>query len=92
MALRGLVPGALEVSARTGKGIDALIAKIAELIPQPNLRIEAVIPYNRGELVSKLHLNSKILSLEYIEEGTKLTALVRPEVAAELEGFITARE
>lgn len=92
MALRGLVPGALEVSARTGLGIDALIAKIAELIPQPNLRIEAVIPYNRGELVSKLHLNSKILSLEYIEEGTKLTALVRPEVAAELEGFITARE
>jgi GTP-binding protein HflX len=92
MALRGLVPGALEVSARTGLGIDALISKIAELIPQPNLRIEAVIPYNRGELVSKLHLNSKILSLEYIEEGTKLTALVRPEVAAELEGFITARE
>lgn len=92
MALRGLVPGALEVSARTGLGINALIAKIAELIPQPNLRIEAVIPYNRGELVSKLHLNSKILSLEYIEEGTKLTALVRPEVAAELEAFITARE
>ena len=91
MALRGLEPGSLEVSARSGEGIEALLEQIATLIPQPNVRVTVLVPYNRGELVSRMHLNSKILSLDYVEEGTLLTAMVRPELAAELEPFITER-
>ena len=88
MALRGLEPNSLEVSARSGEGIDELLAKIAELIPEPNVKITVLVPYNRGELVSRMHLNSKILSLDYVEEGTLLTAMVRPELAADLEAFV----
>jgi len=87
MALRGLEPGAIEVSARSGEGIDELLAKIAELLPEPNVRVRVVIPYSRGDLVSRIHLNSKIDELEYGEEGTKIVAMVRPELAAELKQF-----
>lgn len=87
MALRGLEPGALEVSARSGEGIEELLAKIAELLPEPNVRVRVVIPYSRGDLVSRIHLNSKIDELEYLEEGTRIVAMVRPELAAELERF-----
>ena len=87
MALRGLEPGALEVSARSGEGIDELLAKIAELLPEPNVRVSVVIPYNRGDLVSRIHLNSKIDELEYVEAGTRIIAMVRPELASELEPF-----
>ena len=89
MALRGLAPGAMEVSARSGEGIDELLAKIAELLPEPNVRISVTVPYSRGDLVSRIHLNSKIDELEYVEEGTRITASVRPELAAELSEFAT---
>jgi GTP-binding protein HflX len=46
-----------------------------------------VIPYSRGELVSRLHLSSRIIELEYLEDGTKVTAMVRPDLAAELRVF-----
>ena len=52
MALRGLEPGAMEVSARSGEGIDELLARIAELLPEPNVRVSVVVPYSRGDLVS----------------------------------------
>jgi GTP-binding protein HflX len=87
MALRGLEPGALEVSARSGEGIEELLAKIAELLPEPNVRVHVVIPYSRGDLVSRIHLNSKIDELEYLEEGTRIVAMVRPELAVELKQF-----
>jgi GTP-binding protein HflX len=87
LALRGLEPGALEVSARSGEGIEELLAKIAELLPEPNVRVRVLIPYSRGDLVSRLHLNSKIDELEYVEEGTRIVAMVRPELAAELKQF-----
>jgi len=82
--LRGLVPGALLVSARTGLGIPELEAAIAALLPKPEIVFEGVIPFDRGDLVSKVHLVGKVKSIEYIEEGTKLSALVKEDLAAEL--------
>jgi GTP-binding protein HflX len=87
MALRGLEPGAMEVSARSGQGIDDLLARIAELLPEPNVRVSVVVPYSRGDLVSRIHLNSKIDELEYVEDGTRIVAMVRPELASELAQF-----
>ena len=87
MALRGLEPGAIEVSARTGEGIDELLAKIAELLPEPDVEIEVVIPYDRGDIVSRLHLSARILELDYREGGTHVRAMVKPEQAAELQPY-----
>jgi GTP-binding protein HflX len=87
MALRGLAPGSMEVSARTGEGLPELLAKIESLLPEPNVRVEVVVPYSRGDLVSRIHLNSKIVELEYVEDGTHIVAMVRPELAAELSQF-----
>jgi len=87
MALRGMEPESIGVSARSGEGLDELQARIAAMLPEPNVRVTVLIPYSRGELVSRLHLNSRILSLEYVEEGTKITAMVRPVLAADLIDF-----
>ena len=87
LALRGLEPDSLFVSSRTGDGIDELQARIAAQLPEPNVRVTVLIPYSRGELVSRLHLNSRIIELEYLETGTKVTAMVRPDLAADLMDF-----
>lgn len=87
MALRGMEPGSIGVSARTGEGIDELMQTIAALLPEPNVEIAALIPYDRGDLVSRLHLNSRIMVLDYREGGTFVRAMVKPEMAAELSAY-----
>lgn len=85
--LRGMVQGALLVSARTGQGIDALQEAIASMLPKPDVEFVGVIPYSRGDLVSRIHLAGKVLDTEYVEEGTSLRALVREDLAHELKEF-----
>ncbi|MDP5026309.1 MAG: GTPase HflX [Aquiluna sp.] len=82
--LRGLVPGCLLVSARDGRGIADLEVLIAERLPKPNEKFEGVLPYDRGDLVSKVHLTGKVIEIEYLEAGTRLVALVSQDLAAEL--------
>ena len=83
--LRGLVPGAVLVSTRTGSGIEKLENEIAALLPKPEVEFRGVVPYSRGDLVSRAHLSGKVLETEYLEEGTKLHAMVSEELAAELD-------
>ena len=85
--LRGMVQGALLVSARTGQGIDSLQEAIAGMLPKPDVEFVGVIPYSRGDLVSRIHLAGKVLETEYVEEGTSLRALVREDLAHELKEF-----
>jgi GTPase len=83
--LRGLVPGALLISSRTGEGIEELEKQLAANLPKPEVEFRGVIPYSRGDLVSRAHLSGKVLSTEYVEEGTNLHAMVPEELAADLE-------
>jgi GTP-binding protein HflX len=87
--LRGLVPGCLLISTRTGLGIDELEKRIAEFLPRPDVEFFGLIPYDRGDLVSRAHLSGKVLNFEYVEAGTKIHALVRPDLASELASFAT---
>jgi GTP-binding protein HflX len=87
MALRGLEPSSIAVSARTGEGLSELVDRIASLLPEPNVAIELLIPYNRGDLVSRMHLNSRISKMDYEESGTRVSAMVTAAFAAELEPY-----
>jgi len=87
LALRGMEPNSIGVSARTGEGLEELMQRIASMLPEPNVEIAALIPYDRGDLVSRLHLNSRIMMLDYRESGTFVRAMVKPDMAAELSDF-----
>lgn len=87
--LRGLVPGCLLVSARSGAGFQDLERAIAENLPKPDVEFVGVVPYSRGDLVSRAHLSGKVLEVEYVEQGTKIRAYVKPDLAAELKPFAT---
>lgn len=86
--LRQREPHMVVVSARTGEGIEKLRAAIAAAIPRPSVECRVMIPYERGELVSRLHdADAKILEQEHREAGTWLRVLVREALAAELKNF-----
>ena len=75
-------------SARTGFGIDGLIHAIEKSLPHPNVEINAVIPYERGDLVSAVHEHGEILSEEYVETGTAIHALVDGGLAKAIEAAL----
>lgn len=77
------------VSAHTGEGIDELKQKIADTIPRPSLEVKLLIPYNHGEVISRLHAwDAEIKSTAFVSDGTFVTALVREDVAAELSDYV----
>ncbi|WP_116042068.1 GTPase HflX [Amycolatopsis palatopharyngis] len=87
--LRNLLPGAVVVSAGTGTGVEELIAAIAERLPRPQVVVDAMVPYTRGELVARTHADGEVVSEEHVAEGTRLRARVHPDLAAALEQYAT---
>ena len=85
--LRGLAPDAIFVSARTGAGIAELKTTIDGLLPRPEVEVDVLVPYNRGDLVARMHSDAEVLSTEHTPDGTRLKARVRPGLAATLAGF-----
>ncbi|AJT42796.1 GTPase HflX [Psychromicrobium lacuslunae] len=86
--LRLREPRSVLVSARTGAGMTELMEQISSSIPRPNVQLELLIPYDRGDLVNKLHQSdADILSQEHRETGTWLRVKVREGLAAELAPF-----
>jgi GTP-binding protein HflX len=77
-------PGAVAVSARTGQGIDDLVAAVTQRLPRPQVEVEVVVPYPRGDLVNRVHTDGTVLAEEHTADGTRLHALVHPGLAEEL--------
>lgn len=88
--LRTLEADAVFASSRTGAGIDQVLARIAEMLPDPAVPINLVIPFERGDLVSDLHETARVDELSYESDGTHIRARVSPEQAAQLAGFAHA--
>jgi GTP-binding protein HflX len=78
------------VSARTGEGLDELRALIARELPRPAVAVEVLLPYDRGDLVSRVHDEAELLELDHTPEGTRLRALVTSALAAELTTYAVA--
>jgi GTP-binding protein HflX len=88
IALRGMEPGAVLVSAATGEGIPELLEKIEALLPRPEILVRALIPYSRGDLVSRIHSEARIVSVSHKDDGTLIEARVKPQLASELSQFL----
>ena len=63
-------------SVRTGFGIEGLLHAIEKSLPHPQVEIDCVIPYERGDLVSAIHEHGEIISELYEEGGTHIHARV----------------
>ncbi|MER7947859.1 GTPase HflX [Streptomyces sp. NPDC096079] len=78
------------VSARSGQGIDELLALIDSELPRPEVELEVLVPYTQGGLVSRVHAEGEVESEEHTPEGTLLKARVHEELAALLAPYVPA--
>jgi len=72
------------VSARTGAGIEDLMAAIEADLPRPRVEVDVVVPYSAGALVSRVHRSGQVITEEHLESGTRLHARVDETLAAQL--------
>jgi GTP-binding protein HflX len=87
MALRGRYPEALFVSARTGSGMDELRERLEQRLPRPAVEVHALVPYDRGDLINRIHLNGEFVSSEHTADGTLVVARVNADLAGELARY-----
>ncbi|WP_428340356.1 GTPase HflX [Mycobacterium sp.] len=85
--LRRALPGALFVSAHTGDGVEALRRRMSELAAPTDTAVDVVIPYDRGDLVSRVHADGRVQETEHITDGTHIKARVPVALAASLREF-----
>ncbi|MCB8907126.1 MULTISPECIES: GTPase HflX [unclassified Streptomyces] len=78
------------VSARSGQGMQELLALIDSELPRPRVELEALVPYTQGGLVSRVHAEGEVESEEHTPEGTLLKARVHEELAAMLAPYVPA--
>ncbi len=89
LALRGRYPDALFVSARTGAGIAELNARLEQRLPRPAVEVRALVPYDRGDLINRIHTSGEFVSSEHTADGTLVVARVHADLAGELSRYAT---
>jgi GTP-binding protein HflX len=88
--LRQREPHSVVVSARTGEGVaDALLAVEADL-PRPGIAFEALLPYERGDLLNRIHEQGEVERIEHTGDGTVVHGRVHAGLAGELTPYLTS--
>ena len=86
----GLLPreqNSVCISAKTGEGTAELLQMISEVLGRNKHRAVFLIPYDKGTLVQQLHDEAAVLSVEYAETGTRVEAVVKPELWAKVRRY-----
>jgi GTPase len=87
--LRRSLPGAVFVSARTGDGVDRLQQRMAQLVTPTDTVVDVTIPYDRGDLVARVHADGRVDATEHTADGTRIKARVPIPLAANLSAYST---
>ena len=89
--LRRREPRSVVVSARTGAGIDDLLQASRTTCRASSASSRSLVPYDRGDLVARVHDLGEVLTQEHTAEGTVLHARVPERSPVELEPYVTVQ-
>jgi GTP-binding protein HflX len=85
--LRREEPHSVVVSAKTGEGISEALAYIEGELPRPGVEFKALLPYERGDLINRLHQHGEIDSMEHTADGTLVAGRANADLAGELASY-----
>ncbi len=84
LRLRARREPTIEVSALTGEGMDELMEAVATRLPRPEVRVDLLLPYTRGDLIAEAHEKGEVISEQHGGDGTQLVALVSESLASRM--------
>lgn len=80
--------GGVIASAQTGEGLPDILSAIDAFLVQRSQQVEFLIPFSRGEVLARVHREGRVLERRDEENGTRVTALVTPKLAGQLEKLL----
>ncbi len=69
------------ISALTGAGVGRLLEMIEETVNKLTKEVKYLFPFDMQSAVNTLYRRASVLSVEYTDKGTEVTALVDNEIA-----------
>ncbi len=88
--LRAEFPGASEVSALSGEGLESLALRFTDFLADRVRKIIYRIPQARGDLSGLIHREGKVLDTEYEGNDILLTAIVPKSLEGQLAAFVVS--
>nr|WP_227487373.1 GTPase HflX [Nocardioides malaquae] len=88
--LRQREPHSVVVSARTGEGIAEALEMVESELPRPEVEFDVLLPYERGDLLNRLHQEGEIATMEHTGDGTRVAGRAHADLAGELESYARA--
>jgi GTP-binding protein HflX len=88
MRLRHHFPDALYLSVQTGEGVDALIARMGELVASTARVATLFLPHSASQWAARLHEETRVIESEYTPDGVRLVALLPPRLAERYAEYI----
>jgi GTP-binding protein HflX len=85
--IRRREPHSVVVSAKTGQGIADVLEAVEKDLPRPSVEFHVLLPYERGDLVNRLHQEGEIAEMEHTADGTNLRGRANPDLAGELAAY-----
>ena len=82
-------PHPVVVSAKTGEGIEEAAGPVEAELPHPGVDFAALVPYERGDLLNRLHQHGEIDMLEHTADGTRVSGRAHADLAGELTAYAT---
>lgn len=84
-------PGAIAISAKTGAGMEELLAEIKRQIRGVQKKLRVSIPYAQGAVLSMLHENGSVVSEEYTDTGMLVDVMADDELYGRLAARLGAQ-
>ena len=82
----------VKISAKSGEGIDDLLAAIEKALGKGKHRVKLCIPYSDGAVLDMLHREAQIESTDYAAEGTVVEAVVDDKTCGRVSAYIIDNE
>ncbi len=76
------------VSATRGDHIDQLVERIKEKLFSDRILVSMLVPYDRGDISSYLCDNTRVIRMEYTENGTEFEAEISNKDYGRLKQFV----
>ncbi len=88
--LRGRYPEAVFTAAESARGLDDLLDALSDHLSRLRVEVRLEIPFQRGDLVARVHETGEVVSETYDSTGTQMVARIARQSLTEFQEFVSS--